>query len=213
MHRPGHLYRAIRVLAGGRSAMAAPVCLVSVNGLPLPRSRWAQQTSTDDDWGYEGTGPRALAHALLTDELGSQIAEPAARAFEQEVIAELPRDRGGEEWTLTGQQVRDWWHTRRLLADVLAPLEAADRLQEPPDDDDDPIPDEKDMMDEHEEPGVIPAWELQELLQRTQAQGRRGALDLLRALVEAGVMDEKQRAAAEQALRHRWQEIDEARAP
>ena len=160
-----------------------------------------------------GTGPRALAHALLTYELGSEIADAAARAFEQEVIAELPRDRGGEEWTLTGQQVRDWWHTRRLLADVLAPLEAADRLQEPPDDDDDPIPDEKDMMDEHEEPGVIPAWELQELLQRTQAQGRRGALDLLRALVEAGVMDEKQRAAAEQALRHRWQEIDEARAP
>ncbi len=45
------------------------------------------------------------------------------------------------------------------------------------------------VMDEHDESGVIPAWELQELLQRTQAQGRRGALDLLRALVEAGVMD------------------------
>jgi hypothetical protein len=68
-------------------------------------------------------------------------------------------------------------------------------------------------MDEHDEPGVIPAWELQELLQRTQAQGRRGALDLLRALVEAGVMDEQQRATAEQSLRRRWQEIDEAQTP
>ena len=68
-------------------------------------------------------------------------------------------------------------------------------------------------MDENDEPGVIPAWELQELLQRTQAQGRRGALDLLRALVEAGVMDEQQHAAAEQSLRRRWQEIDEAQTP
>jgi hypothetical protein len=96
-----------------------------------------------DDWGDEGTGPRALAHALLTDELGRQIADVASPAFEREVIADLPWDRGGEEWTVTGQQMRDWWHTRRLVADVLGQLEDAAHGRAATDDDDDPIPDER----------------------------------------------------------------------
>ncbi len=82
--------------------------------------------SSDYAWGYAGTGPRALAHALLAYALGAQLADDLYATFEQEVIADLPRDRGGEAWTLTSQQVRDWWTTRRLLAQVLAALEAND---------------------------------------------------------------------------------------
>ena len=127
MQNQNHTYRGVRA---GRAQPEGPttsgIALVSVDGQLLPRSHWAQQTSSDYEWGYAGTGPRALAHALLAYELGAQVADELYAAFEQEVIAALPRDRGGEEWTLTSQQIRDWWSTRRLLAQALAPLEATD---------------------------------------------------------------------------------------
>ena len=120
-------YRGVRAGITRSGSGAAGIALVSVDGRPLPRSRWAQQTSSDDEWGYAGTGPRALAHALLAYELGAQLADDLYAIFEQEVIADLPRDQGGEAWTLTGQQIRDWWNTRRLLAQALAGFEANDR--------------------------------------------------------------------------------------
>jgi hypothetical protein len=123
-----HHYCGIRILCTSRYGQTYVLdCRVEVAGQRLPMSRVARALSDGYEWGYAGAGPLALAHALLAYELGGAIADAAYQAFQEEVVRELPRERGGEEWQLSGQQIRDWWHTRRLLRAVLAPLEAAGR--------------------------------------------------------------------------------------
>ncbi len=119
MRQHDHRYRGVR---------AGPAGIVSVDGRPLPvTARAARLAPAGFAWGSQTNGALALAHALLAYELGAQLADDLYASFEQEVIADLPRDRGGEAWTLTSQQIRDWWTTRRLLAQVLAALEANDK--------------------------------------------------------------------------------------
>jgi hypothetical protein len=116
-----HCYRGVRVLCTSRYGQTYVLdCRVEVAGQPLPMSRLAWALSDGYAWGYRGARPLAL----LAYELGVRIADAGYQAFQDEVVGELPRGRGGEEWQLRGQQIRDWWHTRRLLQGVLAPLEA-----------------------------------------------------------------------------------------
>jgi hypothetical protein len=130
-----HHYRGVRILCTSRYGQTYVLdCRVEVAGQPLPMSRLARALSDGYEWGYCGARPLALAHALLVHELGVTIADAAYQAFQDEVVRELPRGRGGEEWQLTGQQIRDWWHTRRLLTGVLARLEAVGAWNGPDDD-------------------------------------------------------------------------------
>jgi hypothetical protein len=120
-----HHYRGVRIRCTSRYGQTYVLdCRVEVAGQPLLMSRVARALSDGYEWGYCGAGPLALAHALLAYELGVVVADAAYQAFQEEVVRDLPRGRGGEEWQLTGQQIRDWWQTRRLLTRVLAPLEA-----------------------------------------------------------------------------------------
>ena len=71
-------------------------CTVTVDGRPLRvRSDLSGNATTAFDWGFAGSGQLSLA--LLSDFLGDdRRAEALAPAFEQEVVANLPRD----SWTL-----------------------------------------------------------------------------------------------------------------
>ena len=87
-------------------------CEVTVDGRPLRmRSDLSGNATTPFDWGYAGGGQLSLA--LLSDLLGDdRRTEALAPAFEQAVVARLPR----ESWTLTD----------RDLAAAVAPLAAAE---------------------------------------------------------------------------------------
>lgn len=87
-------------------------CVVTVNGRPLRmRSDLSGNATTPFDWGYAGGGQLSLA--LLADYFGSDSkAQAMSEAFEQHVIAVLPKDL----WTLTDE----------ALASVLAPLIGVD---------------------------------------------------------------------------------------
>lgn len=60
------------------------------------------------EWGYEGTGPGALAEAILADRLGFNPDPLVSVAFAREVVAQLD-----SEFELTGNHV-DAWIARRL---------------------------------------------------------------------------------------------------
>ena len=79
-------------------------CVVTVNGAPLdPRPDLGSPSTVAFEWGYEGTGPRQLALAILADYFGDGFkALEHHQAFAESVIAELKAD----EWTLTEQNIR-----------------------------------------------------------------------------------------------------------
>lgn len=56
------------------------------------------------EWGYQGSGPRQLATALLADVMGDEFAAELAQRFKQEVIAKLPR----EGFEITAEAVEEW---------------------------------------------------------------------------------------------------------
>jgi len=55
------------------------------------------------EWGYEGSGPRRLAQAILNDFLGYEVDMALSNAFLREVVAHLP-----SEFELTGAEVAGW---------------------------------------------------------------------------------------------------------
>lgn len=68
------------------------------------------------EWGYGGQGPSDTALSLLVDALGEDDlvgghanagsdARTLARAFEQEIVAQLPRHR---DWVLTQAEILAW---------------------------------------------------------------------------------------------------------
>ena len=87
-----------------------PFCRVTVDGEPLPNS-----TGSDFEWGYGGSGPRALALALAEDLLDEKIdtGKPYAHLTEPllALIKTLPRteDVGDDEvheWQLPETELR-----------------------------------------------------------------------------------------------------------
>lgn len=67
-------------------------------------------------WGYNGSGPLALAFALLADEFGEPIAWLYCRAYCDQVTAVLPQAARADTdtfrehlmWTLTSRDLRAW---------------------------------------------------------------------------------------------------------
>jgi len=79
-------------------------CLVTVDGAPLdPRHDLRRYSEGSFEWGYDGTGPRQLALAILAEHFGdSTRALDYHRVFAETVIAELKSD----EWTLTADAIQ-----------------------------------------------------------------------------------------------------------
>ncbi|MFQ5957867.1 MAG: DUF6166 domain-containing protein [Alphaproteobacteria bacterium] len=91
----------MKTYKGARSPLG---CVITVNDVPLdPRADLQRVSDVEFEWGYDGTGPRRLALAVLADYLGDdQKALDFHQVFTETVIAELK----GDEWTLTGEQVQ-----------------------------------------------------------------------------------------------------------
>ncbi len=66
------------------------------------------------EWGYEGAGPKSLAHAILEDRLGSAPPIAACTAFTRDVTAKLPSD-----FELPGTAVDEWIAAARLVETAL----------------------------------------------------------------------------------------------
>ena len=88
------IYKGVRMPEG---------CTVTVNGAPLDERVDLRRHSTSGfEWGYEGSGPRQLALAILADHFGDDgRAVGRCRLFMEVVVAEFK----GDEWTLTNDQI------------------------------------------------------------------------------------------------------------
>lgn len=64
-------------------------------------------------WGYAGSGPADLAHAILHRELAENVPPDVYLHFRDEVIASLPADR----FELPASDVWDWIRTNRALVE------------------------------------------------------------------------------------------------
>ena len=67
------------------------------------------------EWGFGGSGPALLAHALLRHEYGAAVPEHYGQRFATDVIARLPRQLGGLEWLLDSDEIALWFALVRLL--------------------------------------------------------------------------------------------------
>ncbi len=78
-------------------------CEVTVDGMALARSADVRRSASGEfEWGYNGSGPGALALAILADHFGDAgLAFASYRRFGESVIANLRDD----EWMLTGEQI------------------------------------------------------------------------------------------------------------
>ena len=63
------------------------------------------------EWGYEGTGPKVLAEAILADRLGHNPNLAMTAAFAREVVAHLER-----EFELHATHIDEWVAHRVLQA-------------------------------------------------------------------------------------------------
>lgn len=88
------IYHGTRTLEG---------CTVTAGGAPLDERLDLRQHSTSGfEWGYEGSGPRQLALAILADHFGDDArALSQCQLLMEVVIAELK----GDDWTLTAEQI------------------------------------------------------------------------------------------------------------
>lgn len=109
-------------------------CLVYVGGILLPITATAKRVSPlGFEWGYGGSGPHALANAILAYELtamlgkegAEQVADDLDGAFKSAIIAGLPRINDGPgdvpQWELLGVDVRRWLvdHVKEHYAGIL----------------------------------------------------------------------------------------------
>lgn len=72
------------------------------------------------EWGYEGSGPGALAEAILADRLGFTPDPSVSMTFEHDLVSRLP-----SEFELSGTEVDDW--VSRRLADAVSTSAAHSR--------------------------------------------------------------------------------------
>ncbi len=56
------------------------------------------------EWGYDGSGPADLALSILTDAVGTELAEKHYMAFKWVFVASLPF----EGWTLKEEPIKAW---------------------------------------------------------------------------------------------------------
>ena len=112
--RPGR-----RVYEGVRLAQPVEVAAVTVTVDGEPFAELYHQALGYDlpelEWGYLGASPFALARAILTYEYGSDIGTRYAHIFMRDVIALLPRERGGVEWSLDAEQIYLWFMLVKLV--------------------------------------------------------------------------------------------------
>jgi len=105
--RPGRrVYEGVRVSQPGEST---PVT-VTVDGEPFAQlyHQVLGYDLADVEWGYLGASPFALARAILTYEYDPDIGTRYAHIFMRDVVALLPRERGGVEWSLDAEQIHLW---------------------------------------------------------------------------------------------------------
>ncbi|MSP83682.1 MAG: hypothetical protein EXQ94_12375 [Alphaproteobacteria bacterium] len=77
-------------------------CEVTVDGRPLNPRLDLHQYAAGFEWGYDGTGPRQLALALLAEHHGKD--EPAL-AGSATLVRALLETLEGETWSLTGEDI------------------------------------------------------------------------------------------------------------
>ena len=95
-------------------------CVVTVDGQPLPLRLDLRQYAMGFEWGYDGTGPKQLALAILSELYGKD--EPAltdAPRLLHAVIEDLPL----AAWTLTAEEIE-----RALAAYTQVPTDLAGLL-------------------------------------------------------------------------------------
>jgi len=105
--RPGR-----RVYEGVRLAQPVQEAAVTMTVDGEPFAQLYQQALgydlPDVEWGYLGASPFALARAILTYEYDPDIGTRYAHIFMRDVVALLPRERGGVEWSLDAEQIHLW---------------------------------------------------------------------------------------------------------
>lgn len=73
----------------------------------LQPTRFAIHTSPSGfNWGYNGAGPAALAHSILWEALGSDIADREWQTFLREVVSRLPV---AKPWTFSKDRITTWY--------------------------------------------------------------------------------------------------------
>jgi len=120
--RPGR-----RVYEGVRLAQPVQEAAVTMTVDGEPFAQLYQQALgydlPDVEWGYLGASPFALARAILTYEYGSDIGTRYAHIFMRDVVALLPRERGGVEWSLDAEQIHLWFTLMKLVEQHTPPAE------------------------------------------------------------------------------------------
>ena len=96
----GFLVMEMKIYHGIRTSEG---CTVTAGEVPLDeRLELRQYSASGFEWGYEGSGPRQLALAILADHFGDGArALSQCQLFMEVVTAELK----GDEWKLTGEQI------------------------------------------------------------------------------------------------------------
>ena len=67
------------------------------------------------EWGFGGSGPALLAHAILRHEYEGDAPERYGQRFATDVIARLPRQLGGAGVLLDSDELALWFALVRLL--------------------------------------------------------------------------------------------------
>jgi hypothetical protein len=76
----------------------------------LPMTTHARLLSpTGYNWGYGGSGPRALAHSVLSYVIGIHFADKLFEQFEQDIIKKLPMD---TNWMMPKDGILFYLYTR-----------------------------------------------------------------------------------------------------
>jgi hypothetical protein len=86
---------------------------VTVDGSVLPlRTDIVNHSPTGHEWGYHGSGPAQLAHAILLhhfgdSETGRKLAQLYYQEYKNRVISRLPREDSDNniEWTITSNEI------------------------------------------------------------------------------------------------------------
>lgn len=86
--------------------------MVLVNGLsldPRPSQKLYNHSPDGFEWGYGGSGPSQLALAILLDYTQDKnMALGYYQQFKDFFVAALPRDKKGQVWGLTGEQIDEF---------------------------------------------------------------------------------------------------------
>lgn len=92
-----------KVYEGKFSSLEPHNPVVTINGRPIVYyQRETDRRPAELTWGYGGSGPQALAHAIMLDLLEGEIDLDLATLILNEIVAKLPQD---EPWMFLDQDV------------------------------------------------------------------------------------------------------------